>query len=120
MATSMAAGPQHSAAAESQQIFLSDELCHENQGLKDTEDQSLPEEAGEVQGWMDGGSYLLSTETGILVTCGFPEAAPHKRDVDPSEQPARCCLHTAPHHMRARQVHSSTLQFQGLANVTGI
>lgn len=49
MATSMGAGPQHSAAAEHQQIFLTDELCNKNQGLKDTDDQILPAEAGENQ-----------------------------------------------------------------------
>lgn len=46
------AGPQHSAAAKSQQIFLRDELCHEKQGLKYTDDQILPDGAGENQGWM--------------------------------------------------------------------
>ena len=82
MAAGMGAGPQHSAAAESQQVFLRDELCNENQGLKDTADQILPEGAGGKAG-MDGDSYLLFTETCIQVTWGFPEAAPHNRDGDP-------------------------------------
>lgn len=52
MATGMGAGPQHSAAAESQQIFLGDDLCSEDQGFKDTDEQILVEGAGGNQGWM--------------------------------------------------------------------
>lgn len=46
----MGAGPQHSAAAESQQIVLRDGLCNEKQGLKYTDGQILPDGAGENQG----------------------------------------------------------------------
>jgi len=113
----MGAGPQHSAAAVSQQIFLGDELCNKNQGLKDTDDQILPVGAGGKPG-LGGDSYLLFRETCIQVTWGFPEAAPSERDVDPRKQlGAWCCPSAAPRQVRARQAHSSTLQFKVLANV---
>lgn len=59
MATGMGAGPQHSAAVESQQIFLRDELCNENRGLIDIDDQILPEGARGKPG-MDGDCYVHS------------------------------------------------------------
>lgn len=46
---------------------------------------------------MDGGFYVLFTEMFIQVTWGFPEAAPHQRDVDPSSVRGRGAARPLPH-----------------------